>query len=262
MASDDHEADTVEGGTKGQAPAATVLTASLFGAALILGSVAGSTVETAYVKFSGPLAFPQAVAVLVLGSALFWIGLRGLRGGTPLVAAVFAVILVVLYTGDRGSTVTQIRTTAIEVAATSVHDPQGTLDYGAENMIDRNDVTAWNSSPDSDGVGERLTFTFDRGYRLVRIEILNGYDKRTATEDRWHQNSRVRAITVRTDGGERRLTLEDHRDWQALPFNFGTTEFVEIEVLSIYEGDGGVIDGRRWEPDLALSEIRFLHRAR
>ena len=140
----------------------------------------------------------------------------------------------------------------IEVVASSALADDGDLTYGAENTLDADLDTAWNSDSSTYGRGETLSFRFAEPIDLRAIRFVNGYAKNESVFDK---NHRVKTILLHTDGGSREVTLLDTAERQEVSAAFGPTAEVVVEVTDVYVGSG--FDGE-FTADLALTEIEFL----
>ncbi|MDP8928231.1 MAG: discoidin domain-containing protein [Actinomycetota bacterium] len=138
----------------------------------------------------------------------------------------------------------------IAAEASSTHPPYKNLTYGIQNTIDGDKQTAWNSNESA--TGQWLRYTFDRPYRVVRIDFTNGYVK---DDERFRRNHRLKDIRVVTDTGTFEAKLQDIPQTQTINKEFGVTNVVEIEVLTVYEAQR--YNNRPPYKDLALTEVIF-----
>lgn len=141
----------------------------------------------------------------------------------------------------------------IRGSATSVQKPDGGITYGADNTLDGNLSTAWNSNGARDGRGPGITvsYQFSKPIDLRSITIRNGYQKVRPNDgvDLWALNERIRQVQVVTDGGQWTWDLEDVRKPQALVRSFGRTQVVRLEITQVYPS-------RKYR-DVAISEVGF-----
>jgi hypothetical protein len=149
----------------------------------------------------------------------------------------------------------------ISVTASSTFK-DGIYSYAPENAHDGKKETVWVEGDVNDGIGERLTFTFDMrgkekdpaGYELgvSGVSIINGFAR---SEKLWRANSRVKDLKVIYNG--RYLTtvhLEDTIKSQriALPkmvFRPGRQEKITFEIADVYAGEE--------HRDTALADFSF-----
>lgn len=140
---------------------------------------------------------------------------------------------------------------AITANASSVHPPDSHgLTYDPRNTLDNNWNTAWNGVGPC--VGCTLRYDFGRPRDLETVAVVNGYAKNDFV---FHGNARLKDVRLVVSGEHQiRRTLRDAAETQDLHGDFGATEFVEIEILSVYPGD---------DPDLndaALTEVDFFEK--
>lgn len=135
--------------------------------------------------------------------------------------------------------------------------------YGPANMVDGVLETAWNhcgtgcdeTGEARQGVGVTLTFDFDQEVTLTGFRIANGYQKESETiGDVWIKNNRIHEAVLRTAGGSETVEFADDRGFQTIEIAPVATDFLTIEVMSVYEGDGTY-------NDLGVSEIEILVQA-
>jgi hypothetical protein len=144
--------------------------------------------------------------------------------------------------------------TTIVATATSTL-PNSTITnstYGADNTLDGDATTAWNSDGDKTGdrgVGVELTYTFAAPVDLRMITILNGYQKVSGERDRFTENGRIQVMKVITESGKWVWSVKDDRAPQSLTEPFGKTSSVRLKVRAVYPGNKYF--------DLGLSEISF-----
>jgi hypothetical protein len=119
--------------------------------------------------------------------------------------------------------------------------------YKVASTLDGNRSTAWNSHGETEpNEGVRLTYTFDKPVKLVRITVVNGY-ARNATLFRG--NERVKKLTVTTDAGATPWTLKDTADAQTLTLDGAATKAVTFTIDSVYKGNK--------YKDVCITEVGF-----
>jgi hypothetical protein len=128
----------------------------------------------------------------------------------------------------------------------SVLPPGHGNSYGARNLLDGNDATAWVEGSGGQGAGDFVVVEFDTPRTIHGVEIHNGYAKNA---DIFGKNSRVKGVelafstgdgletTLKDDAGPQRVTLS--RPVKA--------KWVQIVIRSVYPG---------WKySDTALNEV-------
>ncbi len=134
------------------------------------------------------------------------------------------------------------------VSASSSLPPSGGNTYDADNTLDDDRATAWNSdgAANPSGVGERLVLRFESPIWVKEVVVANGYQK---DDERFFGNARIREARLIVDGGvEFDVLIEDLQGLQAIKLEPPQlTRTVVLEVTAIYPGE-------RFE-DLAVSEI-------
>jgi len=173
--------------------------------------------------------------------------------------AVLALIALVAFFAVRGEpaapeaapadAAVRVAPGGIAASASNELPPSQGLSYGAGNTLDGDLATAWNDGAAGPGVGETLSFRFERPVDLTEISMVNGYAK---SEDTFQQNARIREARVITDAGSFPLTLADSAARQEVERDFGQTSSVTLEIVSVYPGTT--------YDDLALTEIEFFAR--
>lgn len=165
-------------------------------------------------------------------------------------------------------------------------DSQGRkLTYGPDRVLDGDTATGWAEGAPDLGLGETLTFHFDRPVSLTQLCIVNGYGQSWAL---YAKNPRVRALAITASqhteeaaSGPRRpqpsrtdnppstpagataepsklLTLtdagtQDHvAVFQTAPVDFSGVGSLTLRIMSVYSG---TTVGRL--PDTSISEIEF-----
>lgn len=140
-----------------------------------------------------------------------------------------------------------VDSTTVEATASSVLPPVPPATFVAENTLDGDLKTAWNSNGAAGaGAGATLTYRFAQPVRLGRIDLANGYQ---AGADEFARNQRVKTLTVTTDGAQRTFNIGDSKGFQQLELDFGTTSQVTLRIDETYAGS-------RYN-DIAISEVVF-----
>jgi len=123
-----------------------------------------------------------------------------------------------------------------EVLATTTLSSDGNNTYGAYNLIDEDNSTAWVEGVNDAGIGQRIIFKADSPQTVNHIQILNGYCK---TRDLYQKNNRVKTINIIfPDGTTIRKSLTDaYAEYQLLVFDSPIVcdEF-SIEIQEVYNG--------------------------
>ena len=135
----------------------------------------------------------------------------------------------------------------ISVEASSFHkDALG--EYKPEHAHDVLAKTAWVEGVKGDGIGERITFVFDKTgvkddgekYGLESASIINGFAQ---SESLWKANNRVKTLRVFHNGKYRgQVTLEDTMkpqivEFPKMDFYFGKKTRISFEIASVYKGE-------------------------
>ena len=138
----------------------------------------------------------------------------------------------------------------IDVRASSeLYEPELNLLNSGVSAFDNDLATGWTEGVEGQGIGETLTFRFDRVYELNGLMLWAGFHK---SEDLYYKNSRPKRITVRfSDGSKEVLHLDDVFGEQAVFFDEQKyTDSLTIRIDSVYEG---------WlYEDTVISEIDFI----
>jgi hypothetical protein len=133
----------------------------------------------------------------------------------------------------------------VRARASSTLARQGANTYAAGNTIDGDPTTAWSEGRDGPGIGATVTWTLRRRADLRRVSVINGYAK----ADLWARNLRIRGAKVTTVQGSVTATLRDTDAYQRLQIRAGPTDFVRLEIRSVY--------GSPVHQDCLLSEAEF-----
>jgi hypothetical protein len=145
-----------------------------------------------------------------------------------------------------------------DVSSSSTLAPQGAFSYDAANLCDGYANTAWVEGKAGDGVGERITFRFEREHfrrpelpgavPMRGLTFLNGYAKDPET---WAANGRLKKVRVlHNDDVVCDIELIDTMSIQEASFDefeINPGDWVTVQILEIYPGS-------RFK-DTALSEL-------
>lgn len=137
----------------------------------------------------------------------------------------------------------------LSVTASSwLEEPDLDLYHTPERTVDRDLRTAWVEGIDGPGVGESITFTFDRTCLVSGMQINAGYQK---SEDLYQMNDRPASLTLTfSDGTRQTVVLQDVYATQNIPLDVPVeTDRVTLTISSIYRGS-------TYE-DAVISEIAF-----
>lgn len=123
-----------------------------------------------------------------------------------------------------------------EVFATTTLPSDGSNTYGAYNLIDEDNSTAWVEGADDSGIGQKITFKADSPQTINHIRIMNGYCK---SQEVYQKNNRVKSVNIIfSDGTTVRKSLADvYGEYQFLYFDSPIVcdEFT-IEIQEVYSG--------------------------
>lgn len=144
-----------------------------------------------------------------------------------------------------------------KIKASSTLKSQGSKNYKADNLYDKDYETAWVEGVKGYGIGEWIEYknVANRldGFPVPvwTIKILNGYVK---SNKAWKENSRVKRLKVYSNGKPKCiLELQDSRSLQVFDldkydfFDVGAT--IRFEILDVYPGT-------KYQ-DTVISEIYF-----
>jgi len=196
----------------------------------------------------GTVAFVLAavVGLTLAGTAIYFVLNR--TGRTTTTTTTASASASAAASRSAGAVGTAVPAASIKATASSTGKRDGAVTYVAANTLDGKPQTAWNSS--GGGTGITLTFTFAEPVHLSGLTMLDGYQKTNSAGDLWALNSRVKALTVDTDGGSWTWDLTDTKDLQTLNQDLGTTSKVTLTVEDVYPG-------AKYK-DIAISELSFL----
>ena len=167
-------------------------------------------------------------------------------GGTRTVAALAAVAATggavwYVYTGTTQlgrpvKDVCDVRNAVVSASKTArdgVDAAGAPVSYAPGNLIDGDIATAWRTP--GRGVGRIVTLTFKDTCRLLRMDIVNGYEKvdERSRIDRWRQNRRVSVAVVRFDDGSKlKVRLKSNkRGWQKIELPPAAVRSLRIEIV-------------------------------
>jgi hypothetical protein len=196
------------------------------------------------VGFSGFVSLknaPVGLALVVVGAGLLFAAFKVSNSNSN-----NSVNAASLNSGSGGSRVQELDPRSITASASSEHAPDRGITYSPRNTLDGNENTAWNSS--GSGQGDWLRYEFDRPSRIRAMEIVNGYAK---DPEIFKRNNRLRVVRIVTDDGSFTRTLRDTLDSQRVTGPFRVTQFVRIEIQSLYQGTDSTIR------NAAVTEVSF-----
>ncbi|RVT86722.1 hypothetical protein DXV76_01135 [Rhodobacteraceae bacterium CCMM004] len=143
----------------------------------------------------------------------------------------------------------RLATGPAEVCASTVLPPQGTNDYGPENLFDGDPATAWVEGLPGDGIGATLTLIFAQPLPQVELVLRTGYQKSNRA---YADNGRAAELHLTASNGvSGRLVLQDTpvpQGW-TLAELAGIT-WMTLELVAAHPG-------ARWQ-DTALSAMEIL----
>lgn len=123
----------------------------------------------------------------------------------------------------------------------------GDKQYPPELCVDGLYDTCWQDGVNGNGVGESLTFTFDRERQISGFIIHNG---QSSNEKKYYDNARVKELKIYVNGVDFWVSFEDSTEEKCVRF-IQPTKAKEI-TLVIEE----VYDGAVWD-DLCISEVEI-----
>jgi len=119
--------------------------------------------------------------------------------------------------------------------------------YGARNLLDGNDNTAWVEGSGGQGAGDFVVIEFDAPRSVRGVIVQNGYAKNA---DIFGKNSRVKDVELNFSNGESmQATLTDQTGEQRINLNRPVkAKWVQLIIRSVYPG---------WKySDTAVNELR------
>ena len=125
--------------------------------------------------------------------------------------------------------------------------------YGAENVYDGDNRTAWVEGKSDDGVGEYLEIELKEESSIKGILISNGYYKNT---DVYYRNNRVKEVKLTfSDGSSKIYELEDNF-LETCDIQFDepvVTSTIKVEILSVYKSKS--LNGKKAYDDTCITEL-------
>ncbi|RKI71546.1 hypothetical protein D7V91_01015 [bacterium 1xD42-67] len=150
----------------------------------------------------------------------------------------------------QGSSPTPVSMDAVTAitASSFLREPGLDLYHTPDRTVDGDLRTAWVEGIDGPGIGESITFVFDRAYLISGIRINAGYQK---SEELYQMNDRPASFTLTfSDGVQQTMLLQDVDALQDIPLDFPVeTDRVELTITSLYPGTT--------YQDAVISEILF-----
>ncbi len=136
------------------------------------------------------------------------------------------------------------------IQASSEHEPE-TGKYRAEWLLREGAQASWVEGKADDGIGETVTFLFDKKAKIHRIAVWNGYSDAKF----FPLNNRVKEIGFSAEGGSETVyTLKDTAGRQNIDLKDTLKgKQVSLRIVSVYKG-------AKWS-DTALSGIKFFRQA-
>lgn len=137
----------------------------------------------------------------------------------------------------------------VSVTASSyLSEPNLNLYHTPERVTDGDLSTAWVEGLDGNGVGESITFTFDRTYLVSGLRINAGYQK---SEKLYQMNNRPASLTLTfSDGTQQTVVLQDVNARQDITLSLPVeTQSVRLSIASVYSGTTYA--------DTVISELSF-----
>ena len=124
--------------------------------------------------------------------------------------------------------------------------------YGARNLIDGSDNTAWvegRSKSGDNGIGEWIVASWLGEKRIAGIRVKNGYAKSAKL---FLKNNRIRNITATLSNGKQEVfSFTDSPDWQNIMFEQAhAATWIKLEITQINAGEK--------YSDTALNELRIV----
>ena len=142
---------------------------------------------------------------------------------------------------------------ANNIVASSALKAQGSKNYKASNIFDRDPETAWVEGVKGHGIGQWIEFknvcVRQDGYwcGVGSISILNGYAK---SDKAWRENGRVKRLKVYCNGKPKYiLELQNSRSLQTFDVSISKGATIRFEILDVYPGT-------KYQ-DTVISEIDF-----
>ncbi len=126
-----------------------------------------------------------------------------------------------------------VRLGGASASATSVIDQNG-HDNSADMVLDGKDETSWQEGVPGNGIGEGLTFRFDRECKVKYMSFKLGNWR---TEDYYWQNNRPKMLEIRTDNSTSLIVFPDAKaeHWIAFSDPCPTSE-IQLTIKDVYQG--------------------------
>ena len=112
--------------------------------------------------------------------------------------------------------------------------------------------TCWQEAAEGPGIGESITYRFERPVDVDWLEVATGFQWPDHPDlgDLFAANGRVTALAVSADGAPaREVSLRDEPGWQRVCLDAAGVEVITLTLQ-------GVAAGERWS-DASISEVRF-----
>jgi len=123
--------------------------------------------------------------------------------------------------------------------------------YEARGISDGKLDVAWVEGGEGDGIGEWVEIVLFKPYKLMRIEVLNGYQKVRQDKfgDRYEINQRVREVEVKIGEDESfAVRLQDERSPQPIDLKGSQADRIRLTIRGVYQAK---------YDDTAISEVRL-----
>jgi hypothetical protein len=126
--------------------------------------------------------------------------------------------------------------------------PASGNNYGARNLIDGQDGTAWVEGSSGQGIGDFIVVEFPTAQSVRGFSLHNGYAK---SSDIYFKNSRIKDIDIAFSSGDSlETTLTDTMGEQRVTFNRPVkAKWLRITIRSVYPGSKYT--------DAAINELRI-----
>ena len=120
--------------------------------------------------------------------------------------------------------------------------------YHADFLFDSRLEFGWAEGKEDEGIGESITFDFDREVKVTRLKIWNGYQR---SDDHFQKNARVKDFTFGLAGGtEKAYQLGDTQSPNVIDLDDALEgKSFTLNIKSAYPGSK--------YKDLLMSELRF-----
>lgn len=149
----------------------------------------------------------------------------------------------ILNTSDFQSITLNELSSSSSEASSEVTNSVG-LNYPVSNTLDGKKYTCWQENETGDGIGETLTYNFDKEETISAISFYNGNSR---NEKAFYSHNRLQNISLQN---EETIQLNDSMEEQFIIFDKPlTTAQIKITIDSVYAADGN--------HETCLSEIHF-----